>query len=297
VSFLQRHPALKKALGNQYQVILVGGAAALSLLLANPLPLFLLAGAELVTLPWIVERLKRRIEIESKVARRDAHSVTQEEQYRELPSAHRERFVRLKQATERIQTNYRTLAPETRGMLADQSEKLEAILVSCLRRLWLMKKHDELDAALDEDALEAEVAELQARIAAAAASDDVEARVRDAWSQNVEIKQRVLATARRNQGTRATLLAELESIESLLQLLMQKSLAASDAESFAAEVDDALAQAEADEQTVQEMEQLVGAEPMASRERLSDSLRSLTAPHARESASNRPPPPPLRGRR
>ena len=48
----------------------------------------------------------------------------------------------------------------------------------------------------------------------------------------------------------ATLVAELDSIEALLQLLLQKSLAAGDAAAFAAELDDALSQAEADEQQV-----------------------------------------------
>ena len=268
---------------------------AFSALLANPLPLLMLAGAELVTMPWIVERLKRRIELERKLARRTAHSVSQEEQYRELPAPLRERFVRLKQSMERIQANYRSLSPETQGMLADQSEKLEAILVSCLRRLWLLKKHAELAAALDEEACAAEVAELQARLASA--EGHVEPRVKEAWAQNLAIKERLLATARRNEATRATLEAELESIESLLQLLLQKSLAASDAETFAAEVDDALSQAEADERTVHEMEQLVGAEPMASRERLSESLRSLAPPLPQSAAASRPPPPPLRGRR
>lgn len=294
MSLFDRHPALKKALANQYQVILLGGAAAFSLLLANPLPLLVLAGAELVTLPWIVERLKRRIELERKIAHRSARSITQEEQYRELPAPMRERFVRLKHATERIQANYRGLSPETQGMLAEQSDKLEAILVSCLRRLWLLKKYDELDAALDEEGLAAEVAELRERLASAT---DVEKRVRDAWAQNLGIKEKVLESAERNQATRATLMAELDSIESLLQLLLQKSLAASDAETFAAEVDDALSQAESDERTVHEMEQLVGAEPMASRERLSDSLRSLSAMPLREPGTQRPPPPPLRQRR
>jgi hypothetical protein len=288
VAFLERHPALKKALANQYQVILVGGAAALSGLLMNPLPLLVLAGAELVTLPWIVERLKRRMDLERKLARRTAKSVTQEEQYRELPSPLRARFLELKATTERIQDNYRGLAPETQGMLADQSEKLEAILVSCLRRLWLLRRYEDLARTLDEDELRTEVEALKARVETA---EDVEERVLAAWRQNLDIKQRVLETAERNRATQATLLAELDSIESLLQLLLQKSLAASDAASFSAEVDDALSQAEADERTVHEMEQLVGAEPMASRERLSESLRTLSAaPHVPASGGSRPPP-------
>ena len=49
--------------------------------------------------------------------------------------------------------------------------------------------------------------------------------------------------------------------EALLQLLLQKSVAATDALAFSAEIDDVLAQAEADAATVEEMERMLGALP------------------------------------
>ena len=73
---LDRFPIFKKAVFNQYQGILVGGAAAFSLLLANPLPLVGLLGAELMTLPFLMDRLKRRIEIEKKHAARQVDEMT-----------------------------------------------------------------------------------------------------------------------------------------------------------------------------------------------------------------------------
>ena len=45
MAFLDRHPVLKRAVANQYQAILLAGAAGFSLLFANPLPLALLFGA------------------------------------------------------------------------------------------------------------------------------------------------------------------------------------------------------------------------------------------------------------
>ena len=276
---LERHPALKRALGNQYQMILIGGAAALSAILWNPLPLLVLAGAELVTMPFLLDRLHRRIEIERKFASRQERAISQEQQYRELPQASRERFRRLKHTCEQVTSNYRSLSPESQIVLAEQVDKIEAILVSCLRRLWLLQKHAQLQGAVDGDGLARAIGELESALATRTMSE----RERDAWTQNLEVKRQLLESVRRNETTCTTLVAELDTIESLLQLLLQKSLAASDAAAFAAEIDDALAQAEADAASVREMEAVVGVEPMITREPLADKLKALP-----------PPPPPMR---
>lgn len=276
---LDRFPALKKAIFNQYQLILIGGAAGLSALLANPLPILLVLGGELVVMPLVLDRLRRRIDIEKKFASRESRAISQEEQYRELPNASRERFLSLKQLCEHVGANYRSLSPEGRAVVAEQAEKLDAILVSCLRRLWLLKRHSDLDRAIDIAELVESVEKLEHELT----TREMTERERDAWQQNLSVKKQLLESMQRNGATKATLIAELDTIESLLQLLLQKSLASSDAATFAAEIDDALAQAEADARSVREMEAIVGVEPMASREPLADSLKSLP-----------PPPPPLR---
>ena len=111
MSFLEQHPALKKAVANQYQAILVAGAIGFSALTLSPLPLMLWAGAQLMTLPFIVERLKRRLEIERKFAAREAQEMSQDQQLAALPAAARGRLQRLQQLCERIQANYKGLSP------------------------------------------------------------------------------------------------------------------------------------------------------------------------------------------
>jgi hypothetical protein len=271
---LDRQPALKRALLNQYQAILVGGAVAVSAILANPLPLLFLVGSELVTMPFVVDKLRRRIELEKKLVHRNVKTISQEEQFSELTAEARARFVRVRGLCTQIQQNYRSLSPASQAMLAEQTEKFDAILISCLRRLWLLKKHGDLAGNFDAESVQRDVTALEERLR----DGKISGRNREACVQNLEIKRRLLETVDRNAAAQTTLATELDSVEALLQLLLQKSLAASDADVLAADLDDALSQAEADAASVREMEEAVGALPTASRgEPLSDRLKTVTA--------------------
>jgi len=70
MSLLTRYPALKAAIANQYQAILAAGAVGFSVLMLSPLPLLLFAGVELMVMPMMVDRIRRRLEIEKKYADR-----------------------------------------------------------------------------------------------------------------------------------------------------------------------------------------------------------------------------------
>src|SRR5512134_842336 len=95
MGFFDRHPVVKKAIANQYQAILAAGAVGFSLLLANPLPLLLLLGGELMAFPFLFARLRRRMEIERKFAERRAHELSREERLRALSKAARARLDRM----------------------------------------------------------------------------------------------------------------------------------------------------------------------------------------------------------
>jgi hypothetical protein len=254
---LDRNPVLRKAIVNQYQAILLAGAAAFAVLTASGLPLLLFAGVELMALPFVFERLKRRIEIERKYAAREAQTLSQEQQFEQLPTAMRGRFAEMRQLCERIQKNYRGLSPESQGVLAEQSSKFDAILASYLKRLWLLDRYDEMVKVSDDDALGEEIAALNREIG----HDDLAPRVRDALEKNREIKAELLRTLERNASSRDALRAEIDSLESLLQLLLQKSVAATDAAAFSVEIDDVLSQVQADAASVEEMERMLGATP------------------------------------
>jgi hypothetical protein len=254
---LEKYPVLKRALANQYQVILVGAAATLAVATISPLPFLLLLGGEFMVMPFMFERLKRRLEIEKKYAARQSESLSQNERYDQLHPDQKLRYDGLKKLCRQIQGNYRGLTTASQGILAEYTDKFEAILATCLRRLWLVRKYDSMIHAFDVDKVTAETEKLKESLAA----EDLAPRVKEAWKQNLEIKEKLLAAVDRNVANREALLAELDSLESLFQLLLQKSLAATDARAFSQEMDDLLSQADQDEASVKEMEQLLGSMP------------------------------------
>lgn len=257
MAFLDRFPLLKKAVFNQYQVILITGAAAFAALTASGLPLLLLAGLELMSMPFLIERLKQRIEVETKFAAREAHSLSQEEQFAALPAPAQQRYRRLQALCHRVQENYRGLSPASQEMLADQTGKFDAILASCLRRLWVQQKLEEIALAANPRVLQGEIAQLKTGLE----NQALPPRVHDAMQKNVEIKTELLQQLQANEGNREALAAEVDSLESLLQLLLQKSVAATDAASFSTEIDDVVSQVQADARSVEEMERMLGSLP------------------------------------
>jgi hypothetical protein len=271
---LEGHPVLKRAVANQYQAILAAAAVALSVATISPLPLLLLLGGEFVALPLLFDRLKRRLEIEKKYAARQVETLSQAERYDQLPAESKARFDALRRLCRQIQGNYSGLSAASQGILAEYSEKFDAILGTCLRRLWLAQKYEQMIRAFDAARLAADIEKLRGSLAV----KDLAPRVREAWEQNVAIKEKLLAAGERNVANRTALVAELDSLESLLQLLLQKSLAATDARVFSAEMDDILSQTEMDAAAVQEMEQLLGAMPeMTSMPTVSEAVRQPMA--------------------
>jgi hypothetical protein len=277
---------LKRAIFNQYQMLLAAGATALSVALMSPLPWVLLLGGNLITMPFLFERLRRRMEIERKYAERKSEELSQEQRYEELGAESKGRFQQFRRLCGQIQSNYRGLSSASQDILQEQTGKFDAILGSCLRRLWLVQKYEAMIRTFDARRVAAEIKQLEGSLQ----SKDVQPRVREAWEQNLEIKRKLLETGERNESSRTAVLAELDSLESLLQLLMQKSVAVTDASDFVAQVDDIVSQAEADAQSVAEMEALMGSMPeLTGASALSDRLRQAP-PEA-------PPLPPRRERR
>lgn len=283
MSFLDRYPVLKKAVANQYQAILVSGAVAFSALTLSPLPLVALAGLELMAMPFLLERLKRRLEIEKKHAARQHQALSQEQRFEALSPAARNRFIHLRQLCQKIQANYRGLSQASQNIIADQESKFDILLASCLHRFWLVQKYDEMIGGFSEQQGQGEIEQIREALAA----PGLDPRVREALEKNLQIREQLARTIRENVANRTALLTELDSLETLLQLLLQKSVAATDALAFSSEIDDVLAQSEADAASIREMEQMLGAEPEmgGAVEALSEKIKQALPPPL-------PPPPP-----
>ncbi len=261
---------LKRALVNQYQIILAAAATALSVATVSPLPFLLLLGGELLSMPFLLERVQRRLEIQRKQDARQEETLSQEQRYEQLSPENKNRFGHFRRLIRQIQDNYKALSVASQNVLGEQVEKFDAILATALRRLWLVQKYEQMIRAFDLQRVRTDMEQLQRQLTAT----NVKPRIREAWEQNLQIKGKLLETADRNVLNRTALLAELDSLESLLELLLQKSIAATDAQAFSTDLDDILAQAEADAASVQEMENLLGAMPeLSGRPTLSDRVR------------------------
>lgn len=254
---LEKYPVLKRALANQYQVILLGAATTLAVATISPLPFLMLLGGEFMVMPFMFDRLKRRLEIEKKYAARQSESMSQNERYDQLHPDQKLRYDSLKKLCRQIQGNYQGLTTASQSILAEYNDKFEGILATCLKRLWLVRKYESMIQAFDAAKVRSDTEKLKESLADASLSP----RVAEARKQNIEIKEKLLDAVDRNVSNRDALLAEVDSLESLFQLLLQKSLAATDARAFSEEMDSLLSQADQDAASVQEMEQLLGSMP------------------------------------
>jgi len=178
---LEKYPVLKRAIANQYQVILVAAAATLAVATISPLPFLMLLGGEFMVMPFMFERLKRRLEIEKKYAARQSESLSQNERYDQLNPDQKLRYDGLKRLCRQIQGNYQGLTTASQSILAEYTDRFEAILATCLRRLWLVRKYDSMIRAFDSDRVKAEVEKLKTALAA----EGLAPRVADAWKQNL----------------------------------------------------------------------------------------------------------------
>src|SRR5688572_14704115 len=134
-------------------MILLAAAAAASVATVSPLPLLLLLGGEVLAMPFLLERVQKRLEIEKKYAERESETLSQEQRYEQLAPEAKARFAQLKRFCQQIQENYQGLSAASQGVLAEQVEKFDAILATALRRLWLAQKYEQLVRSFDASRL------------------------------------------------------------------------------------------------------------------------------------------------
>jgi len=173
---LYQYPVLKRAVANQYQVILAAAATALSVATISPLPFLLLLGGEFMVMPFMFERLKRRLEIEKKYAAQQTESLSQAERYDQLAAEGKARFDGLQRLCRQIQGNYKGLSEASQGIMAEYNDTFDAVLATCLRRLWLTQKYEQMIRSLDSARVKAEIDRLRSQLDA----KEVAPRVREA---------------------------------------------------------------------------------------------------------------------
>ena len=248
---------LRELILNQYQAIVLGGTALVSLIALNPLPLLVWLGSELVLLPVLDSGPLRRLVNRRKLAATRARAEAARARLVEgLTPEHARRYVAMEHLCGLIEGNYQSLTGISQAYLSEQRGKLDLVLHGCLHRLMALQRYERLPVGRDVDEVEAEIAALERELAQA----DLPERAATALRKNLELKRRLLASLVDVGATVKTLLTELDSMESLLEVLHQNSIALRDPHAIAEELDSIVRHSEDSERVVREMEALLRAD-------------------------------------
>jgi hypothetical protein len=276
---------LKELVFNQYQAILLGGAAALSLVSFSPLPLLVWLGGELVLLPLLDSRPLRRLLLRRRraEAREDAED-SRERILDSLDAPHARRYAAMEQVCNLIDANYQGLHGISQAFLSEQRDKLDMILDGCLHRLMALQRYERMLARKTPAIVQQEIQALQRELE----QQSLPERARAAVQKNLELKRHLLASLDEARGTMKAMATELDSMSSLLEVLHQNSISMRDPEAISQELDSIVRQSEDSERAVREMEALLRAggselgEPLAARRQAGRSPARRRDPPSRE---------------
>ena len=244
---------LRELIVNQYQAIVAAGAVAASVLTLNPVPLLLWFGSELVLLPILDSGPLRRLVARR---RRAAARLQAAERRRAVigtfDAASARRYSNLFQLCRNIEANYQGLSGISQAYLSEQRGKLDNILEGIVNRMLALQRYQKLPSR-DPDDIKREIAHLEQELN----GTDLNDRARAALNKNLELKRKLLTSYTEIGGNMKALETELDSMESLLEVLHQNSISLRDPQAIAEELDTIVRQSEDSERVVREMEAML----------------------------------------
>jgi hypothetical protein len=245
---------LRELILNQYQAIVLGGVALASVVALNPLPLLFWLGTELVLLPVLDSGPLRRLVARRKRARaRLADEAARARLIAALDAPSVKRLAAMEELCRLIEANYQGLTGISQAYLSEQRGKLDAVLQGYLHRLMALQRYERMPVSRNSDEIEREIEELEQELS----DPGLPERAAAALKKNLELKQRLLASLSEVASTVKALSTELDSIESLLEVLHQNSISLRDPQAISQELDAIVRHSEDSDRIVREMEALL----------------------------------------
>ena len=245
---------LRELIVNQYQAIVLGGAALASLVTVNPLPLLVWLGSEMVLLPILDSGPLRRLVARRKLA--NARAQANAERSRlvgALTPQQAKRYAGMEELCRLIEANYQSLTGISQVYLSEQRRKLDVILQGYVQRLMALQRYEKMPMTRNSRDIEEEIEGLEQELA----DPSLNERAASALKKNLELKRRLLDSLSEVGGTVKALFTELDSMESLLEVLHQNSISLRDPQAISQELDAIVRQSEESDRIVREMETLL----------------------------------------
>ncbi|EPX63103.1 hypothetical protein D187_006513 [Cystobacter fuscus DSM 2262] len=236
---------------NLVGLLTAGASAALT---GEPLPALVALGVEGVYLVGALSssRFKRAVRSRGPDAQ-DTEAARQQVEalLKDLAPSQREHYQQLVGLKEKILANYARL-PGGRVLATSSEERLDALLTSFLRLIAALNQYRAYLNPAERQSLEKDVRSLEAELA-----QETNARIKDVKEKRLEILKRRLARFELAGESREVVSHQLASIEDLMRLTHEQSIAIRDPESVSRQLDVLSAGASATDETVREMERFM----------------------------------------
>jgi hypothetical protein len=166
----------------------------------------------------------------------------------ELAPSQREHYESLVQLKQRIVASYHKM-PGGRVLVATSEQRLDALLMSFVRLVSTLNSYRNFLSAADKKGVEEEMRDLLAE-----AKDEVNPRLKEVKMRRVDILQKRLARFLQAEESREVVSHQLASIEDVLRLTHEQSIAIRDPEVVSRQLESLTQDIAATEETVREME-------------------------------------------
>ncbi len=229
-------------------------AAASSALTQEPLPALVALGLEGLFLgaASTSKRFQRAVRSRQPgVADEEAARQQVEALLADLAPSQREHYQQLVGLKEKILANYGKL-PGGRVLSASSEQKLDTLLTSFLRLISTLNQYRTYLNSADRQALEKEVRTLEAELA-----QETNPRLKDVKEKRLEILRKRLARFEQAGESREVVSHQLASIEDLMRLTHEQSIAIRDPEVVNRQLETLNAEAQATDETVRQMERFL----------------------------------------
>lgn len=236
------------AMGDWVPFAAAGGASLLYSVMLSMLPSF---------------RRAVRANLEAQVSSEVASPEERESLLAELAPSQKEHYDVLRELKDRILESYGKM-PGGRVLVASSERRLEALLTSFLRLVATLNSYRKYLNATDRRGIEEELRMLEAD-----AVGEKNERLKEVKSRRVEILKKRVARFVQADESRELVSHQLASIEDVLRLTHEQSIAIRDPEVVSRQLEALTAEVNATEETVKEMEQFM---------RITEEFSSTTLP-------------------
>lgn len=246
---------LKAALLMPANLFALAAGAVASLVIGDWVPLAAAGGASVAYLTLLSAMPSFRRAVRANFQRHELSDVATPEELEDLLTdlapSQRQHFEVLRELKGRILESYRKM-PGGGVLVASSERRLDALLTSFLRLVATLNSYRKFLNAVDRKALEGEIAQLESELAGEKNERLLEVKVR-----RVEILKKRVQRFVQAEESREVVSHQLASIEDVLRLTHEQSIAIRDPEVVSRQLEALTAEVAATEETVKEMEQFM----------------------------------------